>query len=192
MADIDNSAGFEVDHEEEERMQKERKAARKARRDASNHGPGEAEMNLTALMDVLTIMLVFLLKNYSTDPVVNLTENLKPPESSSTLSLKEAITVSITRDDITVGDKIVCRLNNGKVNPSDRTQDEALKISCLFQELTNQVDMLKTIADRGGKKFEGNMLVVGDRSIDYELLSSVLYTAGQAELAQYKFVTISF
>lgn len=192
MSDLDNNLGPEMDPEEEEKLRKERRKARKARRSANESGPGEGEMNLTALMDVLTIMLVFLIKNYSTSPVVNLSENLKPPESSSTIDLKEAITVTVTQKEIQVGDKVILSLANGKIPPEALVKNEPLKIGALYDELAKSVDFLKMVERRGGARFEGNLLVVGDRSIDYELLSSVLYTAGQAELANYRFVTIAF
>lgn len=192
MSDFENNLGSELDPEEEEKLRKERRKSRKARRNVNEGGPGEGEMNLTALMDVLTIMLVFLIKNYSTSPVVNLSDDLKPPESSSTLELKPAITVTITQKQIQVDEQVVLSLANGKLPPTAVVPTEPLKIGVLFDELSKKVDFLKMVERRGGARFEGNLLVVGDRSIDYELLSSVLYTAGQAELANYRFVTIAF
>lgn len=190
MAEKSN-LGTDMDPEEEERYHRERKMARKARRNASN-GPTETEMNLTALMDVLTIMLVFLLKSYSTSPIVNLTEDLKPPESSSTIELKEAITVTITKKDISVDEQPVLLLDGGKVRESDKVKDEPLRLAPLFDALSKKVDYHQMIERRGGARFEGYLLVVGDRAIDYELLSSVLYTAGQAQLSNFRFVTVAF
>lgn len=193
MATQDHLNGPDFDPDEEERILKERKQLRKMRRKKEEGGgPGEGEMNLTALMDVLTIMLVFLLKNYSTSPVVNLSSDLKPPESNSTIELKEAIAVTVTRNDISVDEDKVVVLQNGVVSPNDKVKDAPLLIGPLRDALAKKVDYHKMIEGRGGAVFKGEMLLVGDKSIDYELLSSVLYTAGQAQLANYRFVTISY
>ena len=47
-------------------------AAKKAAKKAARRGKGEeqATLNLTSLMDVVSIIVVYLLKNYGADPVV--------------------------------------------------------------------------------------------------------------------------
>jgi biopolymer transport protein ExbD len=39
-------------------------------------------------------------------------------------------------------------------------------------------------------QFEGLLSIIGDRQVPYQLLFSVLATAGQAELSNYKFVVL--
>jgi biopolymer transport protein ExbD len=179
-------------HSDEDDVLMAKKKARKARRKAHNALPEAGELNITAMMDMLTIILVFLLKNYTTTPAANLTAGLNPPVSNSTFPMAEAITVSITRNDISVDDKKVVDLQNGKALEKDMgVAQQPLLIAPLRDALLARVEYHKKIEERGGLPFSGNMLVVGDRSIDYQLLSEVLYSAGQAQLANFKFVTLA-
>ncbi len=176
-----------------EQVSREKKAARKARRaEREAAGPAEKELNLTAMMDILTILVVFLLKNYNTTPAANLREGLNPPMSTSDLAMTEAITVAVSRADISVDDQKVVDLDNGHVRPEDTPiAEQPLLITALRDALLQKVEYHKKIESLGGSPFKGEMLVVGDRHIDYELLSKVLYSAGQAQLANFKFVTLS-
>lgn len=177
---------------EDEEFLTKKKKSRKARRKLANHMPDSAELNLTAMMDMLTIILVFLLKNYTTTPAANLTKGLNPPVSSSTLAMQEAITVAITKNDITVDDKKVCDLQDGHALPKDMgVAQQPLLIAPLRDALVARVEYHKRIEQLGGPAFDGNMLIVGDRLIDYQLLSEVLYSAGQAQLANFKFVVLA-
>ncbi len=180
-------------NEAEERFLREKKARRKARRaERAAAGPAEKELNLTAMMDILTILVVFLLKNYNTTPAANLREGLNPPVSNTQIAMKNAITVAVSRKDISVDDQKVVDLDNGRVRPEDTPiAAQPLLIAALRDALLAKVEHHKKIESLGGTPFKGEMLVVGDRHIDYELLSKVLYSAGQAQLANFKFVTLT-
>ena len=54
-------------------------------------------LSINSLMDIMTILLVFLIKSYSSDPVtLKQTEDLKPPFSSSTLKPDPSTTMTLT------------------------------------------------------------------------------------------------
>ena len=53
------------------------------------------------------------------------------------------------------------------------------------------MEKLKQIAARNpSAPFSKELSVIGDRKIPYDLLLTVLYTAGQAELENYRFVVL--
>jgi hypothetical protein len=61
------------------------------------------QLNLTAMMDMMTIILVFLLKNYATEPEnVTLSDRLQPPKSITDLKMEAALPITITKDAILV------------------------------------------------------------------------------------------
>jgi len=91
---------------------------RKFRRDAENEN---SELNLTAMMDMMTILLVFLIKSYGAAEIsVAMSNDLMPPSSSSTLQPIESVaSVTITKNDISVSEKGIVKLDkDGKV-PDD-------------------------------------------------------------------------
>lgn len=163
--------------------------ARKKRKDREAAGEIK-ELNITAMMDMMTIILVFLLKSYASSAVaMTSSEEIRMPISNTRQTPKDTVAVTITPRQILVGDKSVLALENGTI-PKDALQGQRLIVP-LAAALKKEVDKLKYIADRNpAAPFTKEMSVVGDKKIPYDLLLSVLYTAGQNELENYRFVVI--
>jgi len=171
-----------------QRMRFRRALARKKRKERELSGEIR-ELNMTAMMDIMTIILVFLLKSYSSSAVaMTSSEDVQPPASTSRLTPRETVAVTITPNTILVGDKKVLSLENGAV-PSRWVQGRL--ILPLAQELKKEVSKLKYIAEKQAHApFRGELSVIGDRNIPYDLLLAVLYTAGQSELEHFRFVVL--
>jgi len=177
--------------EEEDRLQRMRfrKAlARKKRKEREAAGEIK-ELNITAMMDMMTILLVFLLKSFaSSSAAITASEDVRPPVSSTRASPKDTVAVTITPKNILVGDKEVVRLNNGQI-PADQLQGRVVvPLDAAFKK---EVEKLKYIADRNpSAPFSRELSVIGDKKVAYDLLITVLYTAGQNELENYRFVVL--
>ena len=178
----------ELDEETMQRLMFRQALARKKRKERDDAGQIR-ELNITAMMDMMTIILVFLLKSYAASAIsLTQSEDIKPPISSTRAVPKDTVAVTITTQDILVGDRVVVTLENGQVPP--RLLDGRL-VRPLDQALRHEVDKLKTIAARNpSAPFSRELSVIGDRKIPYDLLLTVLYTAGQAELENYRFVVL--
>ena len=148
-------------------------------------------LSMNSLMDIMTIILVFLLKSYSSDPVqLKAAEDLKPPFSTSELKPSQSTTVTVTLNNILVDDKPVIGLEAGKVAESDRSSGGFL-IDPLFQSLTDSVEHQKKVLKfRKDKEFSGIVTIIADRHVPFELLSQVMYTAGQATYSKFKFMVV--
>jgi biopolymer transport protein ExbD len=147
------------------------------------------ELNITAMMDMMTIILVFLLKSYSTSSVaMTASEDLKPPISSTRLTPKDTVALTVTPKAILVGERKVLDLVSGQIPAAARA---GRLVTPLDAALKKEVDKLKNIADRNpSAPFTHELSVIGDRKVPYDLLLDVLYTAGQNELENYRFVVI--
>ncbi len=141
------------------------------------------------MMDMMTIILVFLLKSYSASAIsITQSEDVKPPISSTRATPRDTVAVTITPRDILVGDRPVLQLENGAVPP--RALQGRLVVP-LAAALHREVEKLKFIAERNpSAPFSHELSVIGDRHIPYDLLLTVLYTAGQNELENYRFVVL--
>ncbi len=61
----------------------------------------------------------------------------------------------------------------------------------LDAQLKKEVEKLKYIAERNpAAPFSKELSVIGDKKVPYDLLLTVLYTAGQNELENYRFVVL--
>jgi biopolymer transport protein ExbD len=178
----------ELDEETLQRLMFRKALARKKRKEREAAGEIR-ELNITAMMDMMTIILVFLLKSYAASAIsLTQSEDVKPPISSTRSVPKDTVAVTITPRDILVGDRVVVQLQNGQI-PASMLQGRLVRP--LDQALRREVDKLKQIAARNpSAPFSHELSIIGDKRIPYDLLLTVLYTAGQAELENYRFVVL--
>jgi biopolymer transport protein ExbD len=176
------------DEETQQRMRFRKALARKKRKEREAAGEIK-ELNITAMMDMMTILLVFLLKSFaSSSAAITASEDVRPPVSSSRASPKDTVAITITSKSILVGDKEVTRLANGAV-PAEQLQGRL--VVGLDAQLKKEVEKLKYIAERNPTApFSKELSVIGDKKVPYDLLLTVLYTAGQNELENYRFVVL--
>jgi biopolymer transport protein ExbD len=177
-----------ISEEDRERMMFRRALGRKKRREREAAGEIR-ELNIVAMMDMMTIILVFLLKSYSASSVsVTASEDVRPPISTTRSTPRDTVAVTITPKGILVGDRKVVELQNSAI---PRRVLDGRRVIPLDQALRKEVDKLKYIAARNpSAPFNHELSVIGDRKIPYDLLLTVLYTAGQNELENYRFVVI--
>ncbi len=181
-------AHVEIKDEDRQRLMFRQAMARKKRKEREAAGEIK-ELNITAMMDMMTIILVFLLKSYSASSVaMTSSEDVRPPISTTRATPKDTVAVTITPRHVLVGDKTVVNLAGGQV-PANVMQGRL--IVPLDQALKKEVAKLKFIAERNpAAPFSHELSVVGDRKIPYDVLLTVLYTAGQNELENYRFVVL--
>lgn len=170
--------------QQHELQRKERKARRLPE--------GEATVTINSLMDAMTIILVFLLMNYSVDPLrIDTSEDLKLPASTTEINPDPSAAVTITAKGIIVNDKLVVPVKQGTVDKVHKQGEEnSLQIQPLFEALNEEASRQKNISQLAGGKFEAVLTVIAHDETPYRLLTEVLYTAGQAEFQKFKFAVL--
>jgi biopolymer transport protein ExbD len=144
-------------------------------------GGGDSEyevgINLTALLDVLTNLLFFLLFGYAAQQHSVESEGLTLPESSAEFEPKQDVKLMLSKKEIRVDGKVVARIKNGDV---DGDTDAEGKVDPLYKTLVAK-------RDRAGNKPDGNVLfVLCDKDMPYKALRKVMTTAAQAGYAKYR------
>jgi biopolymer transport protein ExbD len=152
----------------------------------------QAYLNITPMMDMMTILLVFLLKQFSVESAAaSMSEGLQLPTSSIEHQRPLAVNVTITQSAILVEGDGVTTVRAGAVDPSvKRDGANGYYITPLVDVLTKHANRLKKIAAMGGTQFDGTAMVLVDKNTPYRLLTEVLYSAGQAEFKNYHLVVI--
>ena len=190
MAAAANPPDNELSDDDLARNRFRKAMARKKRKEREAEGEIK-ELNITAMMDIMTIILVFLIKSYTASSVtITPSEDIRPPLSSTRLTPKDTIAITVTPRHIMVGDKVKATLEKNMQPRADEMQGKL--ILPVDAALKKEVEKLKYIAERNpSAPFMREVSIIGDRKIPYEVLSSVLYTAGQNELENFRFVVIS-
>lgn len=150
-------------------------------------------LQLTAMVDMFTIIIVFLLKSYSTSSV-NITpqRGLSLPVSSSYSSPVEGVKLIISKDGIFIGDNQVVTFTEGRLQSTDTDPQDPDFIKSLFTALDKEAEKAKEIAEQVEEyKFDGTVVMQADKGTSYGLLKKVMYTASMAGYADLKMATIS-
>jgi biopolymer transport protein ExbD len=138
-------------------------------------GASTFTLHLTSMIDMMTILLVFLLKSYSAEgQIVTITKDLRLPESTSKTHPIVTSVISITSDWILLDGRPIEKI--GSVLAKNE-----LIIQNLFDELGNLRTLTEGIGDLGSsmRGFRGNISIQGDRDITFDLLKRIMFTCGR-------------
>lgn len=148
------------------------------------------DLDITSLLDILVIMLVFLLKSYnSTGIVLNVPKDITLPSSNSQDLNTSGVVVQVSPTTIWVDDQVV--LN--KEEPKGRVYDYGgRRIIPLFNELVNKKNLVKRVEKTSpeAQKFSGVVNLIVDKTIKYSEVKKILFTAAEAGYKSYKFVVL--
>jgi len=154
--------------------------------------PEHFGLNIYPMMDMLTILLVYMMAMFATSSAAAVQESseLHIPYSTSKVELSDALPVQISRSGVAVDGKPVLELRNGIVDPSlKQGGSSGFLILPLYRALSEVRDQQKRTAQRfANQPFLGNVQVIADKQTPYRTLSEVIYTLGQTEFKNLRFV----
>jgi biopolymer transport protein ExbD len=151
-------------------------------------------LNITAMLDIMTIILVFLLKTLgeSSAAVPQSRDLMLPKSIIQTQPSQEGVRVTISKTQILVGDEKVLDLPNSQslaqsgVEARHKRGANSLYIVPLGNALASarQVDRALREA-KGLDPASSEAIIVADSTIPYRLFIEVLFTLGQNEFGKY-------
>ena len=134
----------------------------------------EMDLDITSLLDVLVILLVFLLKSYNaSDLKLDLVKNLVVPDSKTRVLGNHAVIIQVDKEqNIYVNKKKI-----GKLTTSGED-------SVLLAELKAIRAEGRSPAEKEAKKVN----LVFDKDIPYKYMKSVMHTSAIAGYTEFKFI----
>lgn len=141
----------------------------------------EGEINLVAMIDMLTVLLFFLLV-YATQKVDILpsAKDVQLPQSSAEQDAREAVVVVITEREILMDGRSIGRV-------SDILASKDLVIPALKSALENQAErvLTDTSSQTEEERIAGReVTIMADKEIPYQLLKRVMATSTAANYGQ--------
>ena len=150
------------------------------------------DIDITSLLDILTIMLVFLLQSYnSSGVIINVPKGLELPKSTSESLNTFGVNIQVSKSQIWVDDKEV--VNTENVSQPNLFDQGGRRIVPLFDQLVKIKEVIKQSEklSPNAKKFSGVANLVGAKSIKYSYLKRVMYTCATAGFKEFKFVVLT-
>ncbi len=146
------------------------KAAAQNNRDGS---AGVCKPQLTSLVDVMVILLVFLIKSFSVEgSLIPVPENVALPVSTSEVPVERVRNIEITHDGIVAGEKML-------VTHREYMEADSLLIEPLFRWLEEQETAQND-----------TVMLQSDRDIEFNIIKRVMYTCSRAGITDFKVLVI--
>jgi biopolymer transport protein ExbD len=168
-----------------------REVARKTRRRKEEHVA--QELNVVPMMDMMTIILVFLLKSLSSSSA-NIPQgaDLRLPHATVSTSPSSALQVIVSRVSISVNGRFITSLRNGNVDPSQKRggNNADYTIIPLADVMRDQFQAAQTVAQRSGQPFNGEVAIIADRGLPSRTVYEVLYTCGQHGFSNFQLLVL--
>lgn len=153
---------------------------------------GKESLSLTSMMDMMTIILLFLLKTFSTSgaflkasPFVDL------PTAERTMEPKKTLAILVNPDLGVIQGETEISMDNIKptdiISPVNELSDTS---EVLLPGLANYLDTQRDLALRLQTGFNGQITIQCDSKVTYDWLIKVINTCGQSEYATLEFVVI--
>jgi len=157
-----------------------------------------AMLSLTAMVDMFTVLLVFLLQNYKEQNVyLKFYHDVQLPEASQIKELQPAHVISISRSELRLDETVVATYRD--------VQASSVLIDKLYQPLSKLIAQEKrptkslrgTIRDlvKGGDSSSldtkaGKITIQAEKSLDFGTVKKVMYTVSEAGGAEMNFAVI--
>ncbi len=129
----------------------------------------EIKPQLTSLIDVMTILLVFLIQNFSSEgQLVTASDNLTLPMSSIQTNPEMMVTVSITTDAVLVGGEKIVDLS-------------------VFAEESEYIipELLEAMEREQSKSLSPTMMLQADKELPFNIIKRVAFTCNRAGFSDF-------
>lgn len=143
-----------------------------------NKSKQEGTLNMNSMMDILTIMLLFLLMSFSTEgSLATKAAGLQPPRILAKNKPKKAVVVAISSQQIF--------FNKEPIVDVDKVlaQKESYMIEELALKLEEEASKAKDLEVKWGIEFKRELLVFADEKMPFNILLKVVFTCGRHEFA---------
>lgn len=137
-------------------------------------------LRLTSMMDILTVLLLFLLKSFVAEgEVITPAPGVSLPESTSKTSPESSVVVAILGDRILLDGRQIAQV--GAQVPAGAAGGDLL-IPALAEQLDLSRRQGEAIAERRGDaaSYVPKLAIQGDRDIPFAVLQRVMYTCNHS------------
>lgn len=161
-----------------------------------------AMLSMTAMVDMFTVLAIFLLQNYeSTDQVIEITDKVQLPKAGAVKEIKPATVVIVSKTNITVNNDNVAQYQQVKEQQDWMIASLQQKLQAEFKHLEEKrhgplgnirkaVDAAKELSEKEQKLNDSRVTVQADKSVDFLTLKKVMFTVTEAGASQINFAVL--
>lgn len=159
-------------------------------------------LSLTAMVDMFTVLVVFLLQNYSTDAgVLDLSDEVLLPKAQAVRELKPAHVVVVSKEGITLDKDVVATFSDVQAQTEwkietlfngliDRFREAEEKRALGLGQIRQAVDEVKAEGAENPALDDRRITVQADKAIDFLTIKKVMYTLTEAGASEINFAVM--
>src|SRR5436853_7920541 len=147
---------------------------------------GYASLMLTSLIDVMTILVIFLLMNFSANgEVLYMSKDIKLPDAYHGAMLERAPVISVSADAVTFDGRML-------LSTGDLEKGDVLNVPELEDALRDEKRRYEQIhANDPDHPFRGLVNVQADRHIPFKVIKRVMFACNQSGFGNIIFAALS-
>lgn len=161
-----------------------------------------AVLSLTAMVDMFTVLVIFLLQNFdptAANELLKLADKVELPKAETIKELKPAVVVTVTRENIMVNKEPVTQFSDVQaqtqwmVSPLLQKVQEAMALAKLEHEKSLKNQIQKAVVDARGQSDQiddepwNKVTIQSDKGIDFLTVKKVMYTVTEAGAGEINF-----
>lgn len=147
----------------------------------------DEELNVTPLVDMFVILVLFLIANFSaTGEILSMSKDIQLPEAANTDELALAPVVQVSRDSVIVSGTLIGRVD-------DLTREDYLNIPALeerLREMKKEFEDLHNAAN-DADAFKGDVNIQADKAVQFGIIKRVMYSCASAGYGNIAFATMA-
>ncbi|MBS2023880.1 MAG: biopolymer transporter ExbD [Deltaproteobacteria bacterium] len=147
---------------------------------------GYAELMLTSLVDMFTIIVIFLIQNFSSSgDILYMSKDIKLPYAVHGVELERAPVISVSGDSVTLDGKQVAATE-------DLSKGDVLNVPELEDALREEKRKFEFInANNPDKPFRGLVNVQADKKIPFKVIKRVMFACNQSGFGNITFAAMA-
>jgi biopolymer transport protein ExbD len=142
------------------------------------------KLQITSMMDMFTIILIFLLFSFSDKPEkLNIDKGMILPKSTSQIDCNKNITVSLSAKSLKVGNQHIADVNQGVISGFDRQHPEE-------SELYKHLLTIRHNLEPKREQDNSAIVIFCDQRLPYKTIHQVVKTSGMAGFPNFQFAVL--
>ncbi len=138
------------------------------------------------MMDMFTIILIFLLFQFSEKPeTIHMLEDIELPTSSAKMDHTETIKLVLTQNSLHINENMIAQVKKGRVVGLD---PQNLTTSVLYQQLQKQ--FTKAVKTSDEKQPNDHILLLCDKQHSFKTINDIVKTAALAGYPNFQFAVL--
>ena len=146
---------------------------------AGGHKATNADLNVTPLVDMFVILVLFLIANFSaTGELLSMSKDIQLPEA--------AHVVQVSQQEVIVSGTVIGRVE-------DLTREDYLNIPALEENLREQKKRDEDLHNQAGDQgaFKGDVNIQADKEVAFRIIKKVMFSCASAGYGNISFATMT-